>query len=432
MVDKLDLADASHLVTRAGIGAEWATIKKLQGMTRHQAINKLINAAMMKPKTPSKKMTPWAVRMNMYKAGNPAFKMKMFKMTRVQNDDLKIWWLSHMLETSSPLIEKLTLFWHGHFVSSLTKVEQPKLIYKQHLLLRQHAMGSYASMLKAVVRDPAMSVYLDGRNNKKDSPNENFARELLELFTVGHGHYNEFDIKNVAKAFTGASVNRFREQYAFNANEHDFSVKKVFGKNVKTGDDVVRVLLAQSRTSLTIAEKFWNLFISDSKPDPRYTQRWAHQFKRSNYNIKILLSAVLNSDAFWSPRYRGQLTKSPVDLVVGSLRTIPSKLFNKAELVGILRLLDQDLFDPPNVKGWRVGHSWIDAETIMVRSSMVNKLTRGSMNARVNRGDQFPNLTPSEFQAWLLPNKAIKALPETPGKVRLVRALVLDPMYQLM
>lgn len=431
MVETLNLADASHLVTRAGIGAEWQAIKKLKGLTRQHAVNKIIHKVAVLPPDPPR-MTPWNVRMNMYKSNNPAFKMKMFKMTRVENDRLKIWWLSHMLNTSSPLVEKLTLFWHGHFASSLEKVEQPKLIYKQHMLLRKHAMGNFAAMLKAITKDPAMSVYLDGQNNSKKSPNENFARELLELFTVGHGYYQEYDIKSTAKAFTGSSVNRFKEHYVFNPKDHDTSEKQLFGKPIRSGDDVVRVLLEHPRTSLTIAEKFWGLFISDTKPNPRYTERWAKAFKQSNYEIKTLLSAVLNSDIFWSSRYRGQLTKSPVDLVVGGLRTMPSRQFGKPELVGVLRLLDQDLFDPPNVKGWREGRAWIDAETLMVRSSMVNKLTRGNMNAKVNKGGNFPDLTTKQFQAWLLPSKAIKPLPKVPGKVRLVRALVLDPMYQLM
>ena len=431
MVETLNLADASHLVTRAGIGAEWSIIKKLEGLTRRDAVNQIINATVSMPTAPPR-MTSWNVRMNMYKSNNPAFKMKMFRTTNIENDRLKAWWLSHMLTTRSPLIEKLTLFWHGHFVSSLEKVGQPKLIYKQHVLLRKHALGSFSAMLRATIKDPAMSVYLDGQNNSKESPNENFARELLELFTVGHGHYQEFDIKNIAKAFTGASVNRFQERYVFNSKDHDYSEKRVFGKTVKSGNDVVNVLLENPRTARTIAEKFWNLFVSDSSPDTRYTHRWAQQFKQSNYNIKVLLSAVLNSDAFWSPRYRGQVTKSPVDLVVGGLRTLPSKQFNKPELLGILRLLGQDLFDPPNVKGWRVGRAWIDAETLMVRSSMVNKLMRGNMNAKVNKGGGLPDLTPEQFQSWLLSGKAVKPLPSVPGKVRLVRALVLDPMYQLM
>ena len=427
----LSFAEARHLVARTGLGVEWKQVKKLEGRDRRQAIEILLRPKASRPPAPPR-MTSWSVRTNMYESQNPTHKMKMHKMTQIEGARLKRWWISHMLKTQSPIIEKMALFWHGHFTSSLDKVEQPSLLYKQNKIFRRYALGNFGTMLKSIAKDPAMSIYLDGQLNEKRSPNENFARELLELFTLGHGHYSEHDIQHIARAFTGQTVNRFSERYAFNKSEHDPIAKTVLGKRVNSGDDVIRVLLEHPRTAMTIAEKVWSLFISDAEPVQSVTSQWASTFRKSNYDIKALLREVLTSDAFWSDDYKGTVTKSPVDLVIGSLRTIPSQLFSPKETEGILRLLGQDLFDPANVKGWKSGLDWIDAETIMVRSSMVNKLTGANLNPKVNKGDQYPDIPPKQFEEWLLPQKAITQLPATEGKPRLVRALALDPLYQLM
>ena len=376
-------------------------------------------------------MTTWNVRQNMYESNNAALKMRMHKQTTKECGRLKQWWISQMLTTQSPLIEKMTLFWHGHFTSSLDKTEQPSLNYKQNMLFRRMAMGNFGSMLKAVVKDPAMSIYLDGHLNEKNNPNENFARELLELFTLGHGHYSEADIREVARSFTGWSANRFKERYAFNVKDNDGGVKTVLGKKVYTGDNVVKVLLQHPRTAMTIAEKFWNLFVSDSIPEQKITQAWAGKFRESNYEIKVLLKEVLLSDVFWSEKYKGTLTKSPADLIVGTLRTLPFKRPQNKELVNIFRLLGQDLFDPPNVKGWSGGQTWLNSQTVMVRTALLSKLSAGNLNARVNKGGHYNYLSDEELQQWLLPQKPVTKMPTIPGKVRLVRALVLDPYYQL-
>ena len=431
MTNTINFAEARHLVSRSGLGVEWKQIKNLEGRTRRQAVEILLRPKTSLPPAPPK-MTSWHVRTNMYESKNPKHKMKMHEMTVIEGARLKRWWISHMLKTQSPIVEKMTLFWHGHFTSSLDKVEQPRLLYKQNIMFRRHAMGNFATLLKAVAKDPAMTVYLDGMLNEKNNPNENFARELLELFTLGRKHYSESDVRNVARAFTGSTVDRFRETYAFNKADHDVKPKFLLGKRIQTADDVIRVVLEHPRTAMTIAEKFWNLFVSDTEPDRRITNLWAKKFRNSRYDIRTLLREVLNSDVFWSDDYKGTVTKSPVDLVIGSLRTIPTRRFNEKELEGILRLLGQDLFDPANVKGWKNGLDWIDAETIMVRSSMVNKLTSANLNEKVNTGKQYPDAPPEQYKEWLLPQPPISPPPTKPGKVRLVRTLALDPLYQLM
>lgn len=426
-IHKLDFSDCKHIVERIGFGAEPNIINYLLGNTREQAIN-----IMLRPRSPHTqpppRMTGWNVRQNMYASKNPALKMRMHKRTVVEGNNLKQWWVEQMLTTKSPLLEKMTLFWHGHFTSSLSKIEQPHLNYKQNMLFRRMALGNFGNMLKAVAKDPAMSIYLDGNLNKKNEPNENFARELLELFTLGHNNYTQEDVEQTAKAFTGWETNRYKETHTLNKQENDRSVKTLLNKKVRTGDDVIRVLLEEERTAKTIAEKFWNFFISDSAPDKEITNMWADSFRKANYEIAQLLKTVLSSNVFWAKEYRGTLTKSPADLIIGTLRTLPFKHPSHAELARMFRLLGQDLFDPPNVKGWGGGASWLNSQTVMARTALLSKLSAGNPNVNVAL---YQPMSDKQLQQWLLPHQPVTAMPMTPGKVRLVRALVLDPCYQL-
>ena len=348
-----------------------------------------------------------------------------------ESKNLKRWYLLQLLQTKSPINEHMTLFWHNHFTSSLEKVEQPKLLFQQNQLLRKHALGNFESMLRAIARDPAMLVYLDGNENVIGAPNENFARELLELFTLGRGQYTESDIKAAAIAFTGWGVNFNTGQFAYEPAAHDPREVVFLGKRGKfSGDDIISILLEHPRTAENIAEKFWKEFISDERPNPRVVKHWGNVFRNSNYNISVLYKSVLMSDLFWAKHNRGSLTKSPIDLVVGSFRTLPYPKLPDTQLVHILKLLGQDLFDPPTVKGWRGGKSWIDTQTLLVRTSLVNKITRHSKQA-INVDKNLPRTTGEEVVRWLLPLPPVLSLPRVPGRIRMVRALMLDPVYQM-
>ena len=197
-----------------------------------------------------------------------------------------------------------------------------------------------------------------------------------------------------------------------------------------TGDQIIDIILEKPRTAENIAENFWKEFISDSHPDPRTIRNWGAVFRKSNYNIKALFSHVLNSNEFWDNRYRGTLTKSPIDLVVGTLRTLPFPKLPDTELVHISQLLGQDLFDPPTVKGWAGGKAWIDTQTLLVRTSLLNKLARHS-GASAKMQSYLPKTSGAQVVDWLLPLPPVLPLPTTPGKRRMVRALMLDPVFQL-
>ncbi len=426
---RLSFSDARHLVTRTALGQEWGGVKALEGKTRTEAINILLSPSAIKTR-PSPRLTPWA-NVNRMRMRNGAGKKQARKMMLREGQQLKRWWMLHLLQTDTPVNEHMTLFWHNHFTSSLEKVEQPNLILNQNKLLRDNAMGNFRTLLHKIARDPAMLIYLDGSKNVKGSPNENFARELLELFTLGRGHYNENDIKAAAIAFTGWGVNRNNGTYVYDASKHDARPIVFMGQRGSfSGDQLIDIILEKPRTAEYIAEKFWKEFVSDTPPDYRYIRKWGAAFRKSNYDIRTLYSEVLHSEAFWSPRYKGTLIKSPIDLLVGTLRALPFPKLPDTELVHIAQLLGQDLFDPPTVKGWAGGNDWIDTQTLLVRTSLLNKLTRHS-RASAKVQSYLPKTTGAEVVQWLLPLAPALPLPTTPGKRRMVRALILDPVFQL-
>ena len=426
---RLNFSDTRHLVARTALGQEWGGINSLVGKTREEAISILLKPGNLKT-PPLPKLTPWAIIDRMSQK-NGSGKQRARKMMKREGERLKRWWMLHLLHTSAPVNEHMTLFWHNHFTSSLEKVEQPKLMYLQNQLLRKEALGNFRVLLHQVARDPAMLIYLDGSKNVKGSPNENFARELLELFTLGRGQYSESDIKAAAIAFTGWGVDRNRGTFAYDPTKHDNKRVTFMGRSGSfSGDQIIDIILEKPRTAEYIAEKFWKEFVSDDRPDYRLIRNWGAVFRKSNYNIKALLTEVLKSNAFWADRYRGTLTKSPIDLLVGTLRTLPFPKLPDTELVHISQLLGQDLFDPPTVKGWAGGKAWIDTQTLLVRTSLLNKLTRHSMaSAKVQ--SYLPRTNGAQVVDWLLPLEPALPLPTTPGKRRMVRALMLDPVFQL-
>jgi uncharacterized protein (DUF1800 family) len=426
----LTFGEATHLVARTGLGAEWESIRRLEGKTRPEAIEQVLNP----PASPVKAapaMTPWYTLepMRLTDAQN---RKRAWMVAQGEGKRLQGWWVEQILATRAPFIERMTLFWHNHFTSSIQKTLQPSLLHKQNLLLRQHALGNFAELLHAIAKDPAMLVYLDGYQNTKSSPNENFARELLELFTLGRGHYNEADVKAAAKAFTGWGVDNRNGQFIFRADQHDGGRVNFLGKSGNfDGDDIIKILLEHPRTAEQISEKFWRNFVNNGTPDAAVIKTWAQAFRSSGYDTKALMRAVLNSDAFWAANNRGTLIKSPVEILLGTVRMIPYPRQPTVELVNLCRLLGQELFDPPNVRGWRGGEYWISTQTLLVRTSYLTKLSRGDLNQKVATGLRLPQAPPEQLVEWMLPVRPVQPLPNIPGDRRLVRALLLDPAFQV-
>ncbi len=429
---KLSFDEARHLVERTGIGAEWTTIQQFQKLTRQQAIEHLLkNRDMGLPRAPS--MSPWPKMVSL--RGNMRRKRMIKHISRREGKKLQEWWVNHLLKTRSPFLERMTLFWHNHFPSSIDKTTQASMLHKQNLVLRRSAFGNFGQMLHDISRDPAMLLYLDGYVSTKDEPNENFSRELLELFTLGIGHYSENDMREAARAFTGWGIDDRNGKFIINADDHDSGVKTFLGKrgNFK-GEDIINILLRHPRTAERISEKMWHEFVSVSRPDHRVIKQWAQAFRGSNYDISTLIRTVFNSDAFWSKHNRGALIKSPIQLTIGTLRALPYSPAH-TDLSHNLNIMGQAVFAHPSVKGWSGGKTWISTQSILRRNSMMTNLTSGNLNEKRNRGGiaaKMPDINPQQLREWLLSIPPLQAPPTTSGKQRLARAFVLDPAYQVL
>jgi uncharacterized protein (DUF1800 family) len=309
--------------------------------------------------------------------------------------EIKAWWLREMLETPTPLAERMALFWHNHFATSQQKVVSSQAMWRQNQLFRTQALGSFASLLHGVSKDPAMLVYLDAANSRRESPNENFAREVMELFTLGEatqgGGYNEQDIKEVARAFTGWSVDRDDYSFKYRERIHDIFSKTVLGKVGNfNGDDVLNIMLAQAACGEFIVGKLWKEFVSPV-PDTMEVKRIAKRFAQGGYAIDTALADLFTTDAFWADSNRGSLIKSPVDLVVGSVRQFGFSYSDVLPFVLKTAQLGQNLLMPPNVKGWPGYTDWINATTLLERKNFTQQLFRSiepvansSMNPEMN------------------------------------------------
>lgn len=368
--------EARHLLNRTSFAAQTAEIEEYAKLTRSDAVDRLLAETRRQAAYPAPAWTAKYERVFRPDMTQEE-RMKANRRELVERGlELRTWWVAEMLSTPTPLTEKMTLFWHNHFATSQQKVRVGNLMYRQNVMLRRYALGNFAAMLREVSKDPAMLVYLDGAQNRKGAPNENFAREVMELFTLGEGHYSEQDIKEVARAFTGWSIDPELGEFRFRRAIHDDGSKTILGSTGKfNGDDVVTLLLQQPATGEFIVGKLWREFVSP-EPDAVAVKQLGATWRAANYEIKPLMRAMLLSDAFWAPENRGTLVKSPVDLVIGSLRQFRFSVEDPAPFAVILRQLGQDLFGPPNVKGWPVGDAWLNTTTLLARKGFLNRLFR--------------------------------------------------------
>ncbi|MBS0517709.1 MAG: DUF1800 domain-containing protein [Proteobacteria bacterium] len=388
--------DARHLLSRASFGGTPAEIQAFEAMDFGAAVDRLLSRS-----HPAVTPVPgWvneapsfyrqqreAVAANKGAEGKPVNVVA--RLVREQGRDLRAWWVEEMLVTDQPLVEKMTLFWHNHFTSSMQKVRYVPSLYRQNALFRREALGNFATLLKAVARDPAMLIYLDGVRNIARQPNENFARELLELFTLGEGHYSETDIKNAARAFTGWSIDRDSGHFLDRMQQHDAGQKTFLGQSGNfDGDDILAILLRHPRTAETIVEKLWREFIS-LQPDPAEVSKLAGVFRSAGYEMKPLLRAMFLSPAFRAPASRGALIKSPIELIVGTVHLLGLPVPEKTPLVRMMAGLGQSPFDPPNVKGWPGGESWITTNTLLLRQQFLRRMIEASTVSSLD-GNMMP------------------------------------------
>jgi uncharacterized protein (DUF1800 family) len=304
--------------------------------------------------------------------------------------EMRAWWLYLMRHTRHPLQEKLTLFWHGHFATSQEKVKSPTLMYRQNRMLRENSHGNWEGLLVKISQDPAMLVYLDNARSNARQPNENYARELMELFSLGEGNYTEDDIKASARAFTGWSVDR--ENFSFLKREfmHDDGTKTFMGQTGRfDGTEIIRIILQHREAPRFITRKLWEFF-AYAGPEEEIVDDLAGLLKKSAFELKPVLKEMLLSEAFYGQRaYRTQI-KSPVQWLLGYLQATEAPLPPGIFCNLCLRTLGQDLFEPPNVKGWDGGPAWITSANLLNRYNIAGQLVKGGASGQKSPFD-LPN-----------------------------------------
>jgi uncharacterized protein (DUF1800 family) len=299
---------------------------------------------------------------------------------------LASWWLARMATSPAPLQEKLTLFWHGHCTSSFGDVHDAIAMYNQNQIFRQHAAGNFGRLLDGVARDPAMLRYLNNDANRKGHPNENWARELLELFTMGIGRYTETDIRESARAWTGWTLRAYRtfvdrRTFGFNPQVHDGGTKTFLGESGPfDGTEIMRIILAHPATPRWVASKLAKFFVSPT-PAPDLVEAMAHQLVSSGYELRPVLRAMFRSRAFYRPEVIHAQIKSPVEFVVGAVRHLGIADPDWLRLSQLTADVGQRLFFPPTVAGWNGGTAWISAATMFNRANLARGLVAGTYGA---------------------------------------------------
>ncbi|TAK92085.1 MAG: DUF1800 domain-containing protein [Burkholderiaceae bacterium] len=465
-------ANARVLLTRLGFAPASEDVAAFAGLTQTEAVDRLLYAAPA-VQTPVPESVRAAIPSHADRhAMSEEDRRTEHKKQVLASYQLGAWWVQEMIVTPAPLRERMTLFWHNHFVSSEKKVKAARLLYEQNVLLRQQALGNFATLLHAISKDPAMLIYLDSATNRKGQPNENFAREVMELFTLGEGHYTEQDIKEAARAFTGWSLDPQDYHFIFRRFTHDDGIKTVLGQRGNfDGDAVLDILLAQPATAEFIVRKLWREFVSPT-PDPAEVRRIAAVFRSSGYEIKPMLRALFNEPQLLAEDNRGTLVKSPIELLVGTVRQFNLQYSDAAPFLWAARQSGQDLFDPPNVKGWPGGEAWINSATLLMRKQQLEQLFRAverparqaQNQMRFQEDDDFKDARkqmmlaarqiyfPADdwFRQWgttldrvpdaqqlqrleavILTLPPVNPLPAGATSLSVVRTLLLDPVYQL-
>ncbi len=470
---------ARHLLNRAGFGGPRDQIAVLAGMGLNQAVDLLVDyddidtdslacpevdPDIIRPLTPQQRQ---ARREGEQKNLDQLMtdQLRRRRKDRQQIASLAQWWVARMITTSRPLEEKLVLLWHGHFATSYRTVRDSYLMFKQNMFFRKHACDSFANLVGGIIRDPAMIRFLDNHNNRKRQPNENLARELMELFTLGEGNYTEQDIKQGAAALTGYT---YRDnEFKFRRWQHDGGFKTILGKKgAFDGDDFVRIILGQKNCATFICHKLYKFFVDDLDQSidtgaEQVILRMARVLRAGDYHIAPVLKRLFKSRHFYDPQIMDNKIKSPIQLVVGTVRMLRTPPRETLLLVDAAGQMGQELFAPPSVAGWPAGQTWINTSTLFVRQNLTAYLLTGKLPYQDHWGralvgydpillvENLPRRTPEAVVDYLLPSvlgsnvasrrrdQLVAFLKEYGGEIttdRLIGVLLLmtsTPEYQL-
>lgn len=391
-----------HLAWRAGFGASLPVIEDWTHKRRRQVISKILTGPDRDVQAPLKVMDESDLP-ERTKEMSPEEKKELAKMNRRGIKDLNLSWIYEMVQTPHPLREKMALFWHGHFACRTQNV-----LFSQQLLqvIRENALGNFGTLLTAVSRTPAMLQFLNNQQNYKAHPNENFAREVMELFTMGRGHYTETDIKEAARSFTGWGYDN-EGNFVFRDKRHDNGEKTVLGKKGNfTGDDVLKILLERKETARFITAKVYRYFVDDV-PDETRIDTLSEKFYTSGYDIGELMQQIFNADWFYDQHLIGKRIKSPVELLVGLRRTVPVNFEREEVMLSFQQVLGQVLFYPPNVAGWPGGRNWIDSSSLMYRMQLP-KMILYEKEFNITPKEITPEMGMGSYKTTMQLNESVK------------------------
>ncbi|MDX1927276.1 MAG: DUF1800 domain-containing protein [Pirellulaceae bacterium] len=347
---------AAHLFRRAGFGASASKLDEAVASTPADTVRKLI--AVDADSTNFETQAD-ALARTVIAGGDPK--------------QLAAAWVYRLLYTPAQLLEKTTLFWHGHFATGAEKVHVADMMWAQNQLLRDNALGEFEPLVQAISRDPAMLIYLDSATNRKAHPNENYARELMELFCLGEGNYTEQDVQQLARCFTGWEIKN--KKFRKNEYQHDSGTKQLLGKSGDfDGEGAVKVVLEQEAMPYFIVGKLVRFFVFDEPhPTRELLKPLADQFRSNGLKIGPIVIRILGSNLFFSEHAVARKVRSPIELAIGFLRSLEGTT-NTVRLAENLTKLGHGLFYPPNVKGWDGGRAWINSSTLLGRANLVRDI----------------------------------------------------------
>ena len=392
--------EAAHLLNRAGFGGSPSQIKAFHALGRAKAVDSLI--------APTEPMDGFPLPA--WSTGDQALadmksRREQFRNSRMETRGMSAeeaeqkrreafqaiqqvnrqralegqsWWFRRMLKTEAPLREKMTLFWHDHFATSIQKVKQPVLLMMQNELFRQSAFGSFKDLTQAVLMDPAMMLYLDTQSSKKGMPNENFAREVMELFTLGEGNYTEQDVREAARAFTGYTLDPMTGKVVHFKRQWDPTDKTIFGKTGPfDGADVINLIFEKKEAARFMAKKLWEFFVYES-PSETALDSLAGSFQKSGLQTGPLLREIFLSKEFYVEASIRSQIKSPIQYLIALLKQLEISDPPTGFPINAEQQLGQILFMPPNVAGWDWGQAWINTNTLLTRYNLAGFLTKGA------------------------------------------------------
>jgi len=362
-----------HLYNRFSFGLRPDEYERMQNKSRLQVVNHVF-----KNKTTYKEMSVDMGEIENY--FKTLQKEKRTKLTKEESQmfaklgrkklrELNNAWIDRLINSNDNFREKMTLFWANVFVC---RDNQAWFAQQYNNTLRRHALGNFRDFVKAIAKQPSMSKYLNNNQNFKGSPNENFARELMELFTLGAGNYTENDIKEAARAFTGWSFKR-EGSFFLRKRRHDYGEKEFFGKRGNfNGDDIIDIILEQKQCAKFICEKIYRYFVNPIINNTHISEMVTLFYR--DYDIEKLMRHVFMSDWFYADSNMGSKIKSPIELIVGITNTVPFRFEKPSQLLYVQKMLGQVLLYPPNVAGWKGDKSWIDSNTLMFRLKLASVL----------------------------------------------------------